>query len=125
MLDDDPDAKTYYDLTHLLPDVAKILLWWTRDEDGIPHFINRAAFYGLDHELLIEVEVDDVEELPSSMQNEVSSADQPLPDRLPAALMVLSWLDAFSLTKEGDATVVLLPSASQVPDEPPLEWGQP
>ena len=125
MLNDGPDAKTYYDLMRLLPDVAKILLWWAPDEDGIPKLINRAAFYGHDHELLIEVDVDDVEELPSSMQDESSSADQPLRDRLPAALMVLNWLDAFSLKEETDATVVLLPSASHVPDEPPLEWGQP
>lgn len=125
MLNDGPDAKTYYDLMHLLPDVAKILLWWTRDEDGIPQFIDRAAFYGHDHELLIEVDVDDVEDLPSSTHDRVSSADQPLRDRLPAALMVLSWLSAFSLTEEADASVVLLPSASHAPDEPPQDSGQP
>jgi len=119
------EAKTYQDLMWLLPDVSKIKIWWTRDEDGLPQFIDRVALRGHDGELLIEVDTDDVEEVgevPSYSLEELNPAEHDLLARLPAALMTLSWIDEWSLEEDDDASIVVLPSASHVSDEPPREW---
>jgi hypothetical protein len=61
MRPDEKNARTYYDLMRLLPDVAKIKLWWKREPDGPPMFIDRVALSGHDGSLLLEAVVDDVE----------------------------------------------------------------
>jgi hypothetical protein len=122
------EAKTYQDLMWLLPDVSKIKIWWTRDEDGLPQFIDRVALRGHDGELLIEVDTDDVEEVgevPSYSLEELNPAEHDLLARLPTALMILNWIDEWSLEEEDDASIVVLPSASHVSDEPPREWESP
>lgn len=116
------EAKTYQDLMWLLPDVSKIKIWWTLDEDGIPKFIDRVALHGHDGELLFEIDADDVEEVPSFSLQALDPAEHDLPARLPAALTILRWLDEWSLEEEDGASIVILPSASHVGDEPPSGW---
>ena len=122
------EAKTYQDLMWLLPEVSKIKIWWTRDEDGLPQFIDRLALRGHDGELLIEIDTDDVEEVgevPSYSLEELDPAEHHLLARLPAALMILRWLDEWSLEEEDGGSIVVLPSASHVGDEPPRDWDSP
>lgn len=125
MLPDKPDAKTYQDFMDLLPDVAKIKLWWTFDEDGIPQFIDRVALNGHDGELLIEIDAEEVEELPGFSLVALDPAEHDIPARLPAALMILRWLDEWSLEEEDGASIIVLPSPSHVSDEPPRDWDSP
>lgn len=125
VLPDKPDAKTYQDLMDLLPDVAKIKLWWTFDEDGIPQFIDRVALNGHDGELLIEIDAEEVEELPGFSLVALDPAEHDIPARLPAALMILRWLDEWSLEEEDGASIIVLPSPSHVSDEPPRDWDSP
>ena len=125
MLPDKPDAKTYQDLMDLLPDVAKIKLWWTFDEDGIPQFIDRVALNGHDGQLLIEIDAEEVEELPGFSLAALDPAEHDIPARLPAALMILRWLDEWSLEEEDGASIIVLPSPSHVSDEPPRDWDSP
>ena len=125
---DEKEAKTYQDLMWLLPEVSKIKIWWTRDEEGLPQFIDRLALRGHDGELLIEIDTDDVEEVgevPSYSLEELDPAEHDLLARLPAALMILRWLDEWSLEEEDGASIVVLPSASHVSDEPPRDWESP
>lgn len=128
MRPNEKEAKTYQDLMWLLPEVSKIKIWWTRDEEGLPQFIDRLALRGHDGELLIEIDTDDVEEVgevPSYSLEELNPAERDLLARLPAALMILRWLDEWSLEEENDASIVVLPSASHVSDEPPRDWDSP
>lgn len=125
VLPDKPDAKTYQDFMDLLPDVAKIKLWWTFDEDGIPQFIDRVALNGHDGELLIEIDAEEVEELPGFSLVALDPAEHDIPARLPAALMILRWLDEWSLEEEDGASIIVLPSPSHVSDEPPRDWDSP
>jgi hypothetical protein len=122
---DEKEAKTYQDLMWLLPDVSKIKIWWTRDEDGLPQFIDRVALRGHDGELLIEIDTDDVEELPGFSPDGREPAEHDLLARLPAALAILRWINEWNLEEEDDASIVVLPSASHVSDEPPQDWASP
>ena len=122
---DEKEAKTYQDLMWLLPDVSKIKIWWTRDEDGLPQFIDRVALRGHDGELLIEIDTDAVEELPGFSPDGREPPEYDLLARLPAALMILRWINEWNLEEEDDASIVVLPSASHVSDEPPHDWDSP
>ena len=122
MRPNEKEAKTYQDLMWLLPDVSKIKIWWTLDEDGIPQFIDRLALRGHDGELLVEIDADAIEEASSFSLEALDPAEHDLLERLPAALMILSWIDEWSLGEEDGASIVTLPSASHVGDVPPREW---
>jgi len=122
MVGNESDAKTYRDLMQLLPDVAKIKLWWTLDEDGFPQSIRRLALHGHDGVLLVEIDAEEVEEMPSIMLEALNPTADKLLERLPAALTILSWLDAPALEPDENASILVLPSASHVGNEPPREW---
>jgi hypothetical protein len=119
------EAKTYQDLMWLLPDVSRIKIWWTLDDDGIPQFIDRVALRGHDGELQIEIDTDDVEEVAGFSLEALNPAEHDLLARLPAALTILSWLDAGILEEEDGASIVILPSASHISDEPPRDSDSP
>lgn len=118
----DKEGKTYQDLMHLLPDVAKISIWWTRDEDGVPGFAERIQLWGHDGQQLVEATADEVERLPDFRQS-APARDYTLQARLPAVFAILDWADAFALDEGPDgASLLELPSASHVGDAPPAEW---
>lgn len=122
MRPNDKEAKTYQDLMQLLPDVAKISIWWTHDEDGVPGFAERIQLWGHDGQRLVEATADEVESLPDFHQS-ASAMDYPLQERLPAVFAILDWADAFALEAGPDgASLLELPSASHVGDAPPAEW---
>lgn len=122
MRPNDKEAKIYQDLMQLLPDVAKISIWWTHDEDGVPGFAERIQLWGHDGRQLVEATADEVERLPDFHQS-APAMDYTLQERLPAVLAILNWADAFALNEGPDgASLLKLPSASHVADAPPAEW---
>ncbi|GAA1661664.1 hypothetical protein GCM10009807_01670 [Microbacterium lacus] len=113
------EAKTYQDLMQLLPDVARILIWWTHDEDGVPGFAERIQLWGHDGQQLVEATADEVEGLPDFRQRGPAEKHA-LQERLAAVFAILDWADAFALDEGPDgASLLELPSASHVGDAPP------
>lgn len=118
----DKEAKTYQDLMGLLPDVAKISIWWARDEDGVPGFAERIQLWGHDGQQLVQATADEVERQVDFHQTAPANS-YTLQERLPAVFAILDWADAFALEDGPDgASLLELPSASHVGDEPPAEW---
>ena len=116
------DARTYQDLMDLLPEVAKITVWWTRDEDGIPRFADRVTLRGHNGEALIEATSEDVEKLPGFVQR-APADEHPLPERLPAVFAILTWADAFALDEDPDgASIIELPSSSHLGSALPRDF---
>lgn len=122
MRPNEKDAKTYRDLMDLLPDVARITIWWSRDEDGIPQFVDRVALRGHNGEGLIEATAEEVEKMPDFLQR-APADEHSLRERLPAVFAILAWTDAFVLTDDPDgASIIELPSPSHVRDALPRDF---
>jgi hypothetical protein len=118
----DKEAKTYQDLMQLLPEVAKIWIWWTHDEDDVPAFAERIQLWGHDGQQLVEATAEEVERVPDFHQT-APAKKYTLQERLPAVFAILDWADAFALDEGPDgASLLELPSASHVGDVPPADW---